>query len=100
MYFIFIYENRIMKPVEIVLWSKEWGRKTEGVNVIKINRMHICKCHNVLPVHTNKKFLIKLENNNLSSCSVQETNKYHFQSKEIHCYTATLDQIINNKSLI
>jgi hypothetical protein len=26
MYFIFIYENERMKPVEVVLRSGEWGR--------------------------------------------------------------------------
>jgi hypothetical protein len=26
MYFVFMYENRIIKPVEVVLRSGEWGR--------------------------------------------------------------------------
>jgi hypothetical protein len=39
MYFVFMYENRIIKPVEVVLRSGEWGRgrtRIEGVNLIKI----------------------------------------------------------------
>jgi hypothetical protein len=36
MYFVFIYENRRMKPVEIVLRRGEGGRKRmmEGINLI------------------------------------------------------------------
>jgi hypothetical protein len=46
--FLFIYENRRMKSIEIVLRR---GRGTTnndgGVNLIKIYCKHICKCHNV-----------------------------------------------------
>jgi hypothetical protein len=36
LYFIFIYENRRMKPVENVLREGAKGRNMEGVNITKI----------------------------------------------------------------
>jgi hypothetical protein len=46
LYFVFMYENRIMKPVEIALRREERrGRMMEEVNLIKI----YCKHHNVTP---------------------------------------------------
>jgi hypothetical protein len=53
MYYVFIYEKRIMNPAEIVLRRgkrrderERWG----GVNLIKIYCKYIlCKCHNVSP---------------------------------------------------
>jgi hypothetical protein len=50
--FCFIYENRKMKLVEIVLRREEGKtrRTMEGVNLIKIYCKHICKYHNVSPV--------------------------------------------------
>jgi hypothetical protein len=51
MYFAFKNENRIMKPVEIIL--REEGRQVimmEGVNLIKIYDKHICKYYNVSPI--------------------------------------------------
>jgi hypothetical protein len=45
---LYMYENRTVKPVEIVLrWGEGWGRMMRGVNLIKIHCKHICKCHNV-----------------------------------------------------
>jgi hypothetical protein len=44
-----MYENRKMKPAEIV------GRREgtmEGVNLTKINYKHICKYHSVSPCTT------------------------------------------------
>jgi hypothetical protein len=44
MYFAFIYENRKMKPVEIILRRGEGrgGRTTEGgVNLMKVHCKHI-----------------------------------------------------------
>jgi hypothetical protein len=51
MYFAYVYENRTMKPVEIVLRSREGGsgRMMEEINLIKIYHKHICKCHNESP---------------------------------------------------
>jgi hypothetical protein len=48
---VFIYENRRMKPVEIVLRRKGEGRgrTMEGINPSKIYFKYICKCHNVSP---------------------------------------------------
>jgi deoxyadenosine/deoxycytidine kinase len=46
MYFVFIYENRRMKTVEIVLRR---GRTMEGINPNKIYFKHICKYYNVFP---------------------------------------------------
>jgi hypothetical protein len=45
MYFVFIYENRRMKPAEIVLRRGEGRRRRimEGVNLIKIFHKHIYK---------------------------------------------------------
>jgi hypothetical protein len=54
MYFVFIDENRRMKPIEIVLRRGE-GRKRrtmEGVNLTKIYCKHTCKYHNVSPYTT------------------------------------------------
>jgi hypothetical protein len=48
-YFVFIYENKIMTPVEIVLrrgGGKE-GRTMKRINLTKIYFKHICKYHNV-----------------------------------------------------
>jgi hypothetical protein len=42
MYFIFVYENRIMKPNEAVLKRVEGGgRMIDGMNLIKIYFKHI-----------------------------------------------------------
>jgi hypothetical protein len=51
MYFVFIYGNRIVKSVEIVLRRHGEGmRENDGVvNLIKIYCKHLCKCHNVVP---------------------------------------------------
>jgi hypothetical protein len=44
------YENRTMKPVEIVLRREKELREKDGeVNLIKIHCKHICKCHNEFP---------------------------------------------------
>jgi hypothetical protein len=45
-YFIYLFENRTMKCVEIVLRRVEGGigRRMEGV--IKVHCKHIWKCHN------------------------------------------------------
>jgi hypothetical protein len=46
-----MYENRIMKPVEIVLrmGKDRRGRMMEEVNLTKIYFKHIYKYHNVSP---------------------------------------------------
>jgi hypothetical protein len=59
MYLVPIYENRTMKPLEIVLRSGEGGegRTMEGRNLTKIYCKHIYKYHNAFPVqllHANK----------------------------------------------
>jgi hypothetical protein len=45
MYFVFIYENRRMKPVESVLRREEEGkgRTMEGLNLTKIHCKQVCK---------------------------------------------------------
>jgi hypothetical protein len=61
MYFVSIYENRRMKPVEIALRSRG-GRKREkdgGGKSIKIYSKHTWQYHNVSPCTTNK--IIKKE---------------------------------------
>jgi hypothetical protein len=52
MYFIYLYENRTMKPAENVLRSEEvgGGGTMEGVNLTKVYCKHICKCHNETPL--------------------------------------------------
>jgi hypothetical protein len=51
MYFVSIYENRRMKPVEIVLRRGEGGRgRMEGGNPTKVYFKHICKYCNVSPI--------------------------------------------------
>jgi hypothetical protein len=53
MYFVSIYENRRMKPVEIVLRREGGrGRTIEGVNPTKIYCKHVCKYYNVSPCIT------------------------------------------------
>jgi hypothetical protein len=50
--FVNVYENRIMKPVEIFLrrlMEGGWGRMMESVNLIKIYCKHISKCHSESP---------------------------------------------------
>jgi hypothetical protein len=53
--FVSIYENRRMKPLEIVIkrgGRRERGRMMEGVNPTKIYYKCICKYHNVSPCIT------------------------------------------------
>jgi hypothetical protein len=62
MSFLYLHENRTMKPVEIVLkrGAGGWGKILEGVNLIKIYCKHICKCHNephVQLIYANKNHL-------------------------------------------
>jgi hypothetical protein len=57
MCFVSIYENRKVKPVEIVQEGgrRRRGRRMEGVTPTKIHCKHICKYHNVswvLVAHT------------------------------------------------
>jgi hypothetical protein len=48
MYFVFIYENKRMKPVEIVLRKERRGkRENDGGGKSEICCKHICKYHNV-----------------------------------------------------
>jgi hypothetical protein len=55
-----MYENRTVKPVEIVLRSGGGMRDNDGgVNPIKIYFKHIYKCHNVSPLD-NCHMLIKM----------------------------------------
>jgi hypothetical protein len=58
--FVFVYEKRRIKPVEIVLsGGGERGITMEGVNLTKIYYKHICKYHSISPVqllYANKKF--------------------------------------------
>jgi hypothetical protein len=53
MYFVFRYENRRMKPVEIVLRMGARGRRRmmEEVNLTMIYCKHICKYTMYPPVH-------------------------------------------------
>jgi hypothetical protein len=59
-YFLFMYENRTMKPVKTVLRRErgKWEELWRGVNLIKINCKHICNYHNVSPLY-NYYMLIK-----------------------------------------
>jgi hypothetical protein len=52
MYFVYIYKNRRMKPVEIVLRRGEdrRGIMMKGVNTTKIYCKHICKYRNAFLV--------------------------------------------------
>jgi hypothetical protein len=48
--FCVVYENRIMKLVEIVLRRGDGKRENDGgVNLTKIHSVHIYKCHNISP---------------------------------------------------
>jgi hypothetical protein len=51
-YFVFMYENKTMKSVKIVLRKRGRGKKAKdrGVTLIKIYYKHSCKCYNVPPV--------------------------------------------------
>jgi hypothetical protein len=52
--FVFVYENKAMKFVEIVLkGTGEVREKDDGVNLPKIHCKHICKCHYESSVHYN-----------------------------------------------
>jgi hypothetical protein len=60
MYFVYVYENRIMKPAENFLRrGKGWEGIMEGVNLIKIYCKHLCKCHSVSLqlMYANKKLM-------------------------------------------
>jgi hypothetical protein len=56
-----MYENRIIKPAEIVLRRGEGMREKDGgVNLLKIYYKHTCKHHKVSPVqllYANKQIL-------------------------------------------
>jgi hypothetical protein len=54
--FIFIYENKRRKPVEIFLRDREEGRgrMMERINLTKMHCEHIGKYHNVSPCATIK----------------------------------------------
>jgi hypothetical protein len=52
MYFVNIYENTIIKTVEIVLRRGGRGRTMEGVNLFKIHCKHMCNYHNASPCKT------------------------------------------------
>jgi hypothetical protein len=53
-YEVFIYENRTMKPVEIVLRrGKEKRNNNIRVNLFQVHCEHICKCHNESPMYNN-----------------------------------------------
>jgi hypothetical protein len=57
-----MHENRITKPVEIVLRRGKGGkgRTIEGrVNLIKIYSKHICKCHNVYSLYSYCMLILK-----------------------------------------
>jgi hypothetical protein len=60
-YFIYLFANRTMNPVEIVLRRgyKERGRMMEGLSLTQIHCKHIWKCHNethaVRLMYANKK---------------------------------------------
>jgi hypothetical protein len=60
MYFVFMYENRRMKPVEIILRrERETRENSVGLNLAKRYCKHICKYHSAFPVqllHANNKF--------------------------------------------
>jgi hypothetical protein len=54
MYFVTIYENRRMKPVEIVLRRrKEERRMMKWVNLIKIYYKHVCN-YMLIKINKNK----------------------------------------------
>jgi hypothetical protein len=63
MYFVYLYENRTMNPVEIIL---ERGVRDNdgGVNLIKVPCKHIWKCHKPPPmqlIYANKNIRKKRE---------------------------------------
>jgi hypothetical protein len=47
---VYVYKNRSMKPVEIVLRRGRKKRENDGGGKSKIYCKHICKYHNVSPV--------------------------------------------------
>jgi hypothetical protein len=78
MCFIYVYENKTMTHVEVVLRRDEggWGRTMKGVNLIKIHHKYICKYHNESPIkllYANKffkeehKLEFKIKSKNLTS---------------------------------
>jgi hypothetical protein len=60
LYFLFMYENSTMRPVEIVL---RWGRRKKENNLrvkSEIYCQHMCTCHNESPMYNNY-MLIKIK---------------------------------------
>jgi hypothetical protein len=62
--FVFVYENRTMKPVEIVLrrGTRRERRKMEWVNLIKTYRKQLYKSHSAYPYNYStliKKMLLR-----------------------------------------
>jgi hypothetical protein len=50
-YIGFMYENRIVKLVEIILRSGERIRENDGRGESKLYYKHICKCHMYPPMY-------------------------------------------------
>jgi hypothetical protein len=67
MYFVFMYENRTMKPVKIVLRREGRGMRKnhKGVSLIKTYSKHICKCHNVSSLYNYSMLIKKTESQKL-----------------------------------
>jgi hypothetical protein len=78
-YFVSVYENRRIKPVEIVLRRGERRRSTEGVNQTKIYCKHICKITMSPPYsyYTLIKFLKKHRLTNVPLYQYSETPKFY-----------------------
>jgi hypothetical protein len=57
-YFVYIYEDRTMEPIEIVL--RKGGEEWEGLDLIRLHYMHIWKYHSEMPL-CNQYMQIKLE---------------------------------------
>jgi hypothetical protein len=49
MYFVYVYENKMMKSDKIILRRRDGGWEAM-MNLIKIRYKHICKCHKETPI--------------------------------------------------
>jgi hypothetical protein len=48
---MFMYENRVMKAIKIIVKWDEGIRKSNGVYLIKVHYMHVCTYYNEIPLY-------------------------------------------------
>jgi hypothetical protein len=74
-YFIYMYENRIMKPIKIIFLKGGWERRVEGVNLIKVHCLYVWKYHSETPLYNEYMLAIMLKRKRSHSSHFISGNK-------------------------